>query len=60
LHLFHGRLQAILVVELAHLARHLGEQIFDAFGLLLAVLDALLHQPAHRLLQIARVVHVLI
>ena len=60
LHLVHRRLQLVLVVEFAHLARHLRQQIFDALGLLLALLEPLLHQPAHRLLQIARVVHVLV
>jgi len=38
----------------------LREQILNAFGLLLAVLDALLHQAAHRLLQVAGLVHVLV
>ncbi len=60
LHLIHRRLQAVLVIELAHLARHLRQEIFEPFGLLLAVFDALLHQAAHRLLQIAGVVHVVV
>ena len=60
LHFIHRRLQAVFVVELAHLARHLRQQVLKPFGLLLALLDALLHQPAHRLLQVAGVVHVVV
>ena len=60
LHLVHRRLQAVLVVELAHLARDLRQEILEPFGLLLAVFNALLHQTAHRLLQIAGVVHVVV
>ena len=50
LHFIHRRLQAVLVIELAHFARHLRKEILESFGLLLALLNAFLHQPAHRLL----------
>ena len=60
LHLVHGGLKAVLIVELAHFPRHLGQQIIDSLGLFFSALDALLHQPAHRLLQITAVVHVVV
>src|SRR5437773_9923793 len=43
LHFIHRRLQAVFVVELAHLARHLRQQGLQLLGLLRALLDALLH-----------------
>ena len=60
LHLVHGRLESVLVVELAHLPRDLCQQFVDALALLLPLLDAFLHQPAHSLLQVSRVIHVFV
>jgi hypothetical protein len=60
LNFVHRGLQPILLVKLAHLLGDLRQQIIDAFGLFVALLNAFLHEPAHRLLQIAGVVHVVV